>query len=156
MTKLLVPAVLLALWLVVPSALAQGSSGSTNIADNSTTPVNFGSVVQGQTGPSVTFTVRNDGGQILNLSGLSVPAGYTITDGLVSQPITALIRRMALSGQPGQPAPDVPHASGVGIASPRSTMRAGVPTTLVDWPPNERDGFVFRPRNTVAAYVVST
>ncbi len=33
MTKLLVPAVLLALWLVVPSALAQGSSGSTNIAD---------------------------------------------------------------------------------------------------------------------------
>jgi alpha-L-rhamnosidase len=71
------------------------------------------------------------------------------SNGLVSQPITALIRRMARSGQPGQPAPDIPHASGVGFASPLTIIRAGVPTALVDWPPNERDGFVFRSQNTV-------
>jgi hypothetical protein len=85
-------------------------------------------------------------GMYSRLQRMLLPVG---PDGLVSQPITALIRPMAQSGQSGQPAPDVPHASGVGIASPRSTIRAGVPTTLVDWPPNERDGFVFRPQNTV-------
>src|SRR5439155_13456679 len=56
--------------------------GATNITDGATTPINFGSVTQGQTGPSITFTVRNDGGQILTTSGLAVPTGYTVTDGL--------------------------------------------------------------------------
>ena len=88
-------------------------------------------------------------GMYPHLQRMLLPIG---ADGLASMPITALIRQMARSGQPGQPgqpAADIPHAAGVGAASPRSVIRTGVPTTLVDWPPNERDGFVFTAKNTV-------
>jgi alpha-L-rhamnosidase len=111
------------------------------------------------------------------------------SDGLVSLPITALIRQMALYGQAGQPSPDIPHAAGVGTGplngsvpgsgiaagagpatgpgsavsgdpavsktaplqglSPQSTILPGQPTTLIDWPPNERNGFVFTGKDTV-------
>jgi hypothetical protein len=111
------------------------------------------------------------------------------SDGLVSLPITALIRSMALYGQSGQPSPDIPHAAGVGTGprngavpgsgpaagagpatgagsavsgnpavsrtaplqglSPQGIIKPGDPTTLIDWPPNERDGFVFTAKNTV-------
>ena len=44
----------------------------------------FGSAIEGTAGISRTFTVRNDGTATLNLSSLTVPAGFTITQGLVS------------------------------------------------------------------------
>jgi Ca2+-binding RTX toxin-like protein len=55
----------------------------TNVADGQSTPVDFGSVFQGASGPELTFTVQNDGTGVLNLSNLAVPSGYTIVDGLV-------------------------------------------------------------------------
>jgi hypothetical protein len=87
-----------------------------------------------------------------DLQRMLLPVG---SDGLVSLPITALIRSMALYGQYGQPSPDIPHAAGVGTGprsgalSPQGIIKPGDPTTLIDWPPNERDGFVFTAKNTV-------
>ena len=57
------------------------------IADGDTTPTtsdgtDFGSVVEGQPGPSREFTVRNDGGSTLTLGIVSVPSGFTVTEGL--------------------------------------------------------------------------
>jgi alpha-L-rhamnosidase len=85
-----------------------------------------------------------------NLQAMLLPIG---SDGLVGMPITSLMRSAALFGKPGQPAPDIPEDSGIGTGSasglrPQATV-PGVPTTLVDWPPNERDGFVFERENTV-------
>lgn len=59
-----------------------------NISDNDTSPsttdhTDFGSVAVGATGISRTFSVRNDGSATLTLGTLSVPGGYTVTDGLV-------------------------------------------------------------------------
>ncbi|MEZ6068023.1 MAG: choice-of-anchor D domain-containing protein [Planctomycetaceae bacterium] len=59
-----------------------------SIADGETPPTithgtDFGSVVQ-NTSVSRTFTVRNDGNLTLTLGNLSVPSGFTITDGLVA------------------------------------------------------------------------
>jgi P pilus assembly chaperone PapD len=56
--------------------------GLNNIVDGQATPIDFGSVVQGQSGPSLVFTVRNDGGQTLTLGAPSLPAGYSLTEGL--------------------------------------------------------------------------
>jgi hypothetical protein len=55
--------------------------GATPIADGGG-PVGFGSVTQGDPAPSKTFTVQNTGTAALNTSGLSVPSGYTVTEGL--------------------------------------------------------------------------
>lgn len=59
---------------------------STNISDGDNFPstidgTDFGSVTQGST-VSRTFTVRNSGNATLTNSSLSVPNGYSITDGL--------------------------------------------------------------------------
>ncbi|HEX3965478.1 MAG TPA: family 78 glycoside hydrolase catalytic domain [Trebonia sp.] len=85
-----------------------------------------------------------------NLQQMLLPVG---SNGLVNIPITSLVRNDAVFGQPGQPAPDIPEASGIGTgplsgAQPQTTV-PGDPTTLVDWPPNERDGFVFERENTI-------
>jgi alpha-tubulin suppressor-like RCC1 family protein len=42
-------------------------------------PVNFGSVQQGQTGPTITFSIQNAGAQTLTLGTIAVPTGYTLT-----------------------------------------------------------------------------
>ncbi len=57
--------------------------GSTVITDGQSTAIDFGSVVQSQTGPTKTFTVRNDGGSTLTLGSFSV-TGYTVTESLSS------------------------------------------------------------------------
>jgi uncharacterized delta-60 repeat protein len=58
-----------------------------SIADGDTTPsatdgTSFGSVVQGTPAISRTFTVRNEGGATLTLGTVTVPAGFTLTEGL--------------------------------------------------------------------------
>lgn len=73
---------------VIKAPKATVLNGVTPIPDGAATPIDFGSVIQGQTGPTMTFTVRNDGLQALTLSSLGVPAGYTVTEGL-SSPLLA-------------------------------------------------------------------
>jgi len=50
--------------------------------DNSAS-VDFGAVAQGATGPTRTFTVRNDGTDSLSVGSVSVPAGFILIDPLV-------------------------------------------------------------------------
>ncbi len=57
------------------------------ITDGDTTPsasdgTDFGTVAWGQAPVSHTFTVRNNGSEVLTLGTMSVPAGYTVTEGL--------------------------------------------------------------------------
>ena len=59
-------------------------AGTTVIADGQTAAVSFGTVVHGGGGTSRTFNVRNDGGGILTLGAVSVPEGYTLTEGLAA------------------------------------------------------------------------
>lgn len=63
------------------------SGNGQNITDGDTTPslpdwTDFGSVLQGQPGPTRTFTVRNDGGTTLTLGAPSLPSGFTLVEGL--------------------------------------------------------------------------
>jgi Ca2+-binding RTX toxin-like protein len=60
------------------------TQGSTNISDGQSSPIDFGSVAQGASGPTLVFTVQNDGTGVLNLSNLTLPAGYSLVDGLVA------------------------------------------------------------------------
>ena len=65
------------------------SYATVGITDNDTTPstgdgTDFGSVTQGQTGITHTFTVQNDGDATLYLGSVSVPSGFTLTEGLDS------------------------------------------------------------------------
>ena len=60
-----------------------------NITDGDTSPsstdlTNFGSVSQNGTPVQRTFTVRNDGGSTLTTSGLTLPSGFSLVEGLSS------------------------------------------------------------------------
>lgn len=66
----------------LPAPEISVANGATNLTDNSAT-VDFGTVTQGQTGPTRTFTVSNDGTDILSVGAVSVPAGFILTDPLV-------------------------------------------------------------------------
>ncbi len=46
--------------------------------------VDFGEATQNSAAPSRTFTVTNSGGQTLTLGALQIPAGFSVTDDLVS------------------------------------------------------------------------
>jgi len=52
--------------------------GPANIADGQTGAISFGTVNQNASAPQKTFTVRNDGDLLLNLSSLILPVGFTI------------------------------------------------------------------------------
>jgi hypothetical protein len=57
-------------------------SGLTPILDGGT--FDFGTAILGQTAPTRTFTIRNDGTTTLTLGTLLVPAGFTLIEGLPS------------------------------------------------------------------------
>lgn len=57
------------------------TSNATNISDG-TFSFDFGSVIQGESGPTETFTVRNTGDAVLTLGAISVPQGFNVTEGL--------------------------------------------------------------------------
>jgi len=59
-------------------------NGATTISNGQSNAVSFGTAERGGAGPSITFTVSNAGGTALTTSGLTVPSGYTVTDGLAS------------------------------------------------------------------------
>lgn len=70
---------------VVQPAVVRGNGLA--IAHGDATPAtedhtHFGIGALGQAGPTRTFTVHNDGGVAAVLSGLSVPTGFTVVDGL--------------------------------------------------------------------------
>ncbi len=72
---------------VLPAPEVTVLGNGVSITDEDSTPstsdwTDFGSVVQGGTGISRTFTVRNDGTATLTLGAVTVPAGYTLTEGL--------------------------------------------------------------------------
>ena len=71
-----------------PGVTVLGLSNIT-VSDGDTSPsssdgTNFGSVTQGGSGLTRTFTVSNTGNATLTTSGLSVPSGYTVTNTLSS------------------------------------------------------------------------
>lgn len=69
----------------VPVAKATVTQGGNPITNGQTTPINFGTVNQGDTGPSLTFTVKNDGTDVLVLDTVNLPAGFILTEPLTGQ-----------------------------------------------------------------------
>jgi hypothetical protein len=55
-----------------------------NVVDGQTTPLSFGSPKQGTTAPTLTFVLSNTGESVLNLGTITLPAGYTLVEGLVA------------------------------------------------------------------------
>ncbi len=52
--------------------------GSTDILDDRTTPIDFGTVGQAGSGPELSFTIENIGSVPLTTSGLSLPPGFAL------------------------------------------------------------------------------
>lgn len=53
-------------------------NGASAITNNQLTPQNFGNVVLNGTGPVITFTISNAGGQSLDVGAPSVPLGFSL------------------------------------------------------------------------------
>src|SRR5205085_9808162 len=66
---------------VLHTAVTIQSGDTTPSATDGT---DFGSVGQGQTAPTQTYTVRNDGTATLTLGAITVPSGFTLTKGLAA------------------------------------------------------------------------
>ncbi|MCC5625129.1 choice-of-anchor D domain-containing protein, partial [Nostoc sp. CHAB 5715] len=60
-----------------PAPEIQVLNGTVNIADGSTTPINFGNVTFGSTATK-TFTIKNIGTATLNLSNFKLPDGFSL------------------------------------------------------------------------------
>jgi GH25 family lysozyme M1 (1,4-beta-N-acetylmuramidase) len=54
------------------------------VLDDGSSSVSYGTLTNGAAAVSKTFVVQNVGSETLNLSGLTIPTGYVISDGLVS------------------------------------------------------------------------
>jgi GH25 family lysozyme M1 (1,4-beta-N-acetylmuramidase) len=65
-----------------PEITVTGNGG--NVADGQAAVIDFGVVRPGTTPPTITFTVRNDGESALSLGSLVIPAGFSVTDPLVT------------------------------------------------------------------------
>jgi Ca2+-binding RTX toxin-like protein len=71
----------------IPAPEITVTLGGNTLTDNFST-VDFGAIGQGKTGPTRTFTVKNDGDDVLSVGAVSVPAGFVVIDPLVG-PIAA-------------------------------------------------------------------
>ncbi|HAX80699.1 MAG TPA: hypothetical protein DCY88_33905, partial [Cyanobacteria bacterium UBA11372] len=69
--------------LAVPTPEIQVLDGISDIADGTTTAINFGNTTVG-TAVTKTFNIRNIGNAVLNLSGLSLPSGFSLVGSLPS------------------------------------------------------------------------
>jgi Ca2+-binding RTX toxin-like protein len=69
----------------VPVAKATVTQGANPITNGQTTPIDFGAVNQGDTGPGLTFTVKNDGTDVLVLDTVNLPAGFILAEPLTGQ-----------------------------------------------------------------------
>lgn len=54
-----------------------------NLVNGQSTPVDFGTIIAGNTAATRTFTVRNDGNAPLTMGMLTLPTGFTLTEGLL-------------------------------------------------------------------------
>jgi hypothetical protein len=54
-----------------------------NVLTDNFSSVDFGAVGEGKAGPTRTFTVKNDGDDVLSLGDVTVPAGFILVDPLV-------------------------------------------------------------------------
>jgi alpha-L-rhamnosidase len=83
-----------------------------------------------------------------DLQDMLLPIG---PDGLAGLPVTQLTRDDGEASSPrpvaGPSSPDLPLPG----EEPASTRDPGYPTTMVDWPRDERDNFVFTTENTVVS-----
>ncbi|HSI33898.1 MAG TPA: choice-of-anchor D domain-containing protein, partial [Tepidisphaeraceae bacterium] len=70
------------LGVIIPEPEVAVTVGGNDLPDG-TVSVSFGSATQGAAGPTRTFTVRNDGNDVLVVGAVSVPAGFTVIDPLV-------------------------------------------------------------------------
>jgi hypothetical protein len=109
--------------------------GATSLIDGSSTVIDFGSVVQGQPGPSRSFTVRNDGTLPLTVSGISLPDGFIVTDNLA----TSLL-------------PGLSDTFSVQLSTAAAVVRSGeISITTND---ADENPFNFRVAGTVTAFAV--
>ncbi len=58
--------------------------GISELVDGTTTTTSFGSVLQGQNGPTLVFGVFNAGSDPLTIGAITVPTGFTLVDGLAA------------------------------------------------------------------------
>jgi sugar lactone lactonase YvrE len=70
--------VLVANFVATSSQIQVFYDGTNVIANHQTNAVNFGSALQKQPGPVITFTVTNAGGRTLDLTNITVPPGYSL------------------------------------------------------------------------------
>ena len=78
-----------------PQVVVQKGStyiASTGGTDNNGNAIveNYGTVSQGGTSPTMTFTIENEGTPNVTLGNLTVPSGYSIVSGLTSTTLTSL------------------------------------------------------------------
>ncbi len=83
------PATVVTIQVSPPPAEIAVAYNAANIADGDTTPsipegTDFGSITQGGSTVSRTFTVTNSGGSTLTLGAFTVPAGFTVTEALAA------------------------------------------------------------------------
>src|SRR5829696_7258102 len=64
----------------IPQPEIRVQVGPSDIVDGQSSPIDFGEVIQGETGSSITFTVWNDGNQTLTLGEPTLPEGYVPTE----------------------------------------------------------------------------
>lgn len=67
---------------VPPAPEIRVQQGAIEITDGQAGVIDFGSVVEDETGISIVFTVFNDGDADLTLGAVTVPTGYTLTEPL--------------------------------------------------------------------------
>jgi hypothetical protein len=116
----------------VPEITVLGNGVS--ITDSDATPsatdgTDFGSVNQGGTPISRTFTVRNEGGSALTLGTVTVPTGFTLTEGLsgslapgASDTFTVQLDTVTLGTKAG----DISFATNDGDESPFNFRITGI------------------------------
>jgi hypothetical protein len=92
------------------------------LVDAQPQPVNFGTVVAGQAGAARTFVVRNDGTAVLALGGVTLPAGFELSEPLVTSldpgASDTFTVTLAASGAPGSRAGTLSISSGDADESP--------------------------------------
>lgn len=71
-------------FLINPNPEVSVTHAGNAITNGQAGAIDCGTVGEGQPGPSAVFTVTNDGGATLTLGSVNVPAGYTLTEPLVS------------------------------------------------------------------------
>ncbi len=120
---------------VVPLTEIRATGNGMEIADGDNAPsaddgTDFGTVTQGQTGPSRTFRIYNDGADPLITSDFSCPAGYSVTDSLASSIAPGSYDEFTLQLQTGAPGT---YSSAVGFTCNDGDGGGGIESPFTFW-----------------------